>query len=201
MNKLILNGCAALAALALPAVAHAQAAAPAATAAVDPARLTEARKVIDLIMPPASREKTVRTMMNAMMANIAKAMNENPSFGSDKPEMREAMTRSIARMEKEMLDLIAPTMPAMSEAMAHAYARRFTLDQLEQMEAFFRSPAGQAYVANVADIFSDPDVVAWQRDLTQRQMARMPAMMDEILHDAEASAQTGANPAPKPPTK
>lgn len=200
MNKTMMSGCAALAALMAPAMARAQAAAPAAAAVapappVDPARLAEAQKVIDLIMPPASRDQMIKTMMNAMMGNASKVMSESPLFGSDDPKLRAAAERAVARMQKEMIDLITPSMPAMSAAMAHAYARRFTLEQLQQMETFFGSPAGQAYVSHVADIFSDPDVVAWQRDLMQRQMARMPAMLEEMRRDAEAAA--GGSPKAK----
>lgn len=71
--------------------------------------------------------------------------------------------------------------------MARAYARRMSVPELQAAEQFFTSPAGQAYIANSNDFMSDPDIVAVQRDMMQRMMGQLPALMTKMKQDVHAA--------------
>lgn len=155
----------------------------------DAARLVEARKLLDVILPPEARERMFRSMMTAMMANMTKALREDPNLAKVLGDVavQDAFGRAIARQQQTMTDELMTNLPAMFEAMSRAYARRFSVDELRQIGAFFATPAGRAYSTNAAEIMSDPDIAAWQGQLMRKQMALMPAMMDEIKRDVEAT--------------
>jgi len=173
----------------------APAAAPAwATAAPDPARLAEARKLVDVLQPPATRERVFRTKFDAMMKNIIGAARADPTLA--KATGDHATDAAGDKMAADIFDMVAKdvaaNMPALCEAMARAYARRLSLPELQAAEQFFTSPAGQAYIANSNVFMSDPDIVAVQRDMIQRMMGRVPAMMTKMKQDAHAAGQAGA---------
>ena len=56
-------------------------------------------------------------------------------------------------------------------AVENAYARRFTVSQLNEIKAFFLTPTGQIYGEQSQTLMTDPDVVAWQKDLAARSVA------------------------------
>ncbi len=88
-------------------------------------------------------------------------------------------------MEIGTQDLVAH-LPTMLDAMAKAYARRFTLVQLKEMSVFFATPTGQAYLMQAPTIMSDPDVGVWMNQLMTRSMHRLPEQMAKLKADIEA---------------
>ncbi len=46
----------------------------------DAARLALARQVIDQIMPPATREAMIQSMLTPLQANIRQGLEQSPSF-------------------------------------------------------------------------------------------------------------------------
>ena len=153
-----------------------QAAAPPTAEAVDPERLAAARALIDVIMPPATREQLIVGMMMPMMANLRRGFSDNPQFatsmGSD-PRVKAMFDEFMAQQETRSTTLMREALPGMFPAMANAYARRFDLRQLRDIRTFFETPSGRAYMAAAFTIMSDPDVAAWQRDVMARSMATM----------------------------
>lgn len=84
--------------------------------------------------------------------------------------------------------LIARLMPAdRRDAMARAYARGFTLEQLSAISGFYDMPAGHAYAELAPTIMADPDVLAAQRAMMTEAMAgmqqRIAAMAAELAAD------------------
>src|SRR3546814_2282127 len=49
--------------------------------------------------------------------------------------------------------------PPMREGMAKAYARKFTADQLGELNGFFATPTGQAYASEWMAAQADPEVM------------------------------------------
>jgi hypothetical protein len=180
-----------LAALLLPMPVAAQVAAPAPVpvSAPDPSRVVVARRLMDQIMPPATRDQMMRSMMGAMSQNMVGALRQNAQLRTSLeklPGAQAVFDRFLQRqMEVGTQDLVA-NLPTMLDAMAKAYARRFTLVQLKEMGVFFATPTGQAYLMQAPTIMSDPDVGVWMNQLMTRSMQRLPEQMAKLKADIEA---------------
>lgn len=184
--------------VALPVVAAAQAtpqAAPPAAAPVDPERLAAARALMDQIMPPATRDQMVASIMASMMQAMTQPLRQDPTLVAafeKEPRARPIFDRFLQRQQDLGLELLKTSLPSMLDAMAHAYARRFTLPQLHEMAVFFATPTGQAYLAQAPTVMSDPDVSAWMGNLMQSQMKRMPAEVGKLTAELKALDDKGA---------
>jgi hypothetical protein len=62
-------------------------------------------------------------------------------------------------------------MPGMFAIMERAYARRFTVAQLDEITAFFSTPTGRLYMDESMKMPADPELLGWQRRLMERSMA------------------------------
>jgi hypothetical protein len=162
--------------------------APVTAAAPEPARLVAAHALIDRIMPAAQRDSMVEQMVRPMMENMRGAVLSGPKFEAAKAENPKLVATIEAFMKDEFEHSIVTmkaSMPAMFDAMARAYARRFTLDQLKAIDAFFQTPAGQAYVTLAPTVMVDPDFLAVQRSMMtdamtgmQQRLAALSAKID-----------------------
>jgi hypothetical protein len=72
-------------------------------------------------------------------------------------QQREDQITSIIKpqISEALHDLEAP----MRDGMAHAYARKFSSDQLTQMNGFFATPAGTAFASEWMALQADPEVM------------------------------------------
>ncbi|MBX3594931.1 DUF2059 domain-containing protein [Sphingomonas sp.] len=162
---------------------------PAATAAdADAAaRLTTARAIVELSMPESQRDAMFGQMMDAMMANMLGGMMKgDPKLAAtlrENPEAARVFAAFVARQKQLSLADLKQTTPEMIEAIAQAYARRFTLAELTQIEAFVRTDAGARFVQAGPTLFSDPAIAAWQRGIAEKAQARMPAEINRLLTD------------------
>ena len=175
--------CAAL--LPLPVVAQTGAPTAPAAAPVDSARLAEARKLLDEIMPPEKREKMVDDIINPMMANMRDAIAASPEMAKlfrDRPAARQEMLDFVKGEADRSLKIAHETLPDLFDAMAIAYARQFTVEQLVDMERFFESPTGRVYVDRIPAVLSDPAITTAQR-------AMMEKALDGFQDRAKAMAQ------------
>ena len=163
-----------------------------AAADVDPARLAVARRVIDTIMPPATREQMMSAMLTPMMANLRQGMSQNPDFakmmGSD-PQVAAAFERYMQRQQNRSIEMIRASLPQMAVAMSRAYARRFDVAQLEEIERFFKTPTGRAYMQASMTIMSDPDVSGWQRTMMNDAMSHVQQDTAEFVKEITAIKQ------------
>lgn len=174
-------------ALALAAPVAAQAA-PAPTAAPDPAKLAAARALIDVVMPPEARDGMVDAMLRPMMANLQQGLMSNPMFQKDMadPKRRAVFDRFLAQRNEATLAKLRAGLPGMFTAMERAYARRFTIEQMADAQAFFATPSGRAYMREGMTIMSDPDVQAWQRTLMQDAMGDMRGEIAQLIAELAA---------------
>jgi hypothetical protein len=177
---------------ALPVTAAAQTVAPMAAspvAAPAPANLAAATAVVDLIMPAASRDQMMDQMMAAMMQGMVGAMTQSPQLQAafeKEPRARAIFEKSLARQQAETLADVKAQMPGMLTAMSRAYARMFSLAELDDMKRFFASPTGMTYVRKAPGIMSDPDVVAWSRTMIDRAVAKAPAQAKALADEIAA---------------
>jgi len=182
----------AIAAALLTPAAQAATPAPAATEAVDPARLAAAKRALEALMPPEKRAAMFDTMLGPMMANIQESVFSSPSIKDSldrDPKVMAALQQFIGKQQERTGQLLRATLPDMFAAMERAYARRFTVDQLNEVAAFFTTPTGRFYMDQSMTIMSDPDVLAWQRGLMQQAMAHTEQDMKAL--QAEIAAEAG----------
>lgn len=161
-------------------------------AAPEPARLAAAQALIEQIMPADRREAMIEQMVRPMLANAREAMANAPMFADmarDNPKLASSMN---GFMDEEFERSIATTkaaMPALFEAMARAYARRFTLDQMRDIGNFFQTPSGRVYVETAPTIMADPDVMAAQRAMMTQTMSGMQERMAKLVETLAAEAK------------
>ncbi|WP_404336070.1 DUF2059 domain-containing protein [Sphingomonas sp. MMS12-HWE2-04] len=168
-----------------------QTAPTAAATAPDPARLAAAQAVIARLMPADRRDAMVDQMIRPMIENMRSSMLESPMFKeiAADPKVSGTFDKFINGQLDRTVALTKELMPAMLDAMARAYARRFTLDQLAAIGAFYDTPAGRAYAELAPTIMADPDVLAAQRAMMTRAMAdaqqRIAAMVAELADEKQ----------------
>jgi hypothetical protein len=129
--------------LAVPALAQAPA----------EATVKAATTVVDLANPPARAKAGLDAQLKEMRAGAAiRAMlGNNPRFKAEAAKNQPAFNSAIARMGALQADSLGPILTEMQAAsrktMIDAYARAFTQAELEQIAAFYRTPAGQKLIA------------------------------------------------------
>jgi hypothetical protein len=80
-----------------------------------------------------------------------------PALIQDRPEIE----RDYDAMAASTVDVYAPYRKAMLDSVAALYAATFSVDELRQIEAFYRTPAGQKLLEKA------PGIVQQSEDLVQ----------------------------------
>jgi len=166
--------------------------APPPVTAPDPARLAAAQALIERIMPADKRDAMVEQMVRPMLDNAREAMSNAPMFADmarDNPKLASAMNGFMNEEFERSIATTKAAMPAMLDAMARAYARRFTLEQMRDVDDFFQTPSGRAYIETAPTIMSDPDVQAAQRAMMNQTMAGMQERMAKLVETLRAEAK------------
>ncbi|WP_315759818.1 DUF2059 domain-containing protein [Sphingomonas sp. Y38-1Y] len=160
-------------------------------AAFDPARLAAARAVVEQFLPEAERDRMVDAMLEPIHANTMDAILSSaeltPVFEKD-PTFKTRFRAFMNDEQKRSMALLKTSMPELSDAIAKAYARRFTEAQLKEIGAFFATPTGRAYVGQSMTIMSDPDVQAAQRTMMTQSMQGMQTRIAAFVRDAATAA-------------
>jgi len=182
----------------MPVGAIAQSSAPTDVAAgVDPARIETARKMLNRMLAPEKRVAMVETIIRPMMANMRQSFEQSPEFKklfAANPEARKQMLAFIDQETERSLRIARDSMPAMYDAMAIAYARQFTPEQLADIERFYESPTGRVFLDRTPAVMSDPALMAAQRAMMQKALDglqdRAKAMAQKL---EQASAKGGSS--------
>ena len=174
-----------LALVAAPTGAAAQETAPVTQPAAD--QLAAAQRLMETMMPAEQRDAMIEKMISSLMANLIGGVKQG--MGADKHLDGSAagpiFDRFIARQEQLSIAQMQAEMPRMIDAMSRAYARRFSVAQLDEMHAFFRTPTGQLYVRESMNIMADPDVAAWQREAMAKSMEKLPEELKKLTKELE----------------
>jgi len=175
---------------ALPSVAQDPAPAQApAVAEPSPANLAIAREFVDITMPPESRQAMMQQMTDAMFAQARDGLSRAAGDLSD-PTLQHAWNRYLERARTATRELDNESMPAIIEAIARAYARMFSHDELVQIRAFASTPAGRRYFLHSPDLLSDPDVAEASRAYHARLFPILEAVTAEVQREIEAAPQS-----------
>ncbi|MET0307823.1 MAG: DUF2059 domain-containing protein [Sphingomonas sp.] len=190
--------------------------APAAPA-LDPARLSAARNVVGRLLPQGIYKRILGTTMNSMMDSMMGSMGKLPvreivrmtgiseadanSLGEGTmdevmeiydPHWQERMQLTMHAVIDAMSDMMVSMEPKVRDALGRAYAREFTLAELQDMDRFFASPTGARYAGKSMELFMDPEMMKTMTEAMPEIMKQMPAIM--------AKAMSATKDLPKPRT-
>lgn len=127
----------------------------AAPQAEDAAKLAEAGAIINIMFPPATRAE----MMDKMLTDLTGPMRQTmPIDGITDPGLKALFKEYLDNILDAERPLIARHLPAITEAMAIAYAHQFSLAELKDIHAFALSPSGRDYFSHVMTVVGDPAV-------------------------------------------
>lgn len=175
----------------------------AATAAtVDPARLAAARRVVGKLMPEGVYAEMFRGTFSTLMDTMMGSVDEMPledvmrlggldqeqarALGPAKigeimaiydPHWKERMKAMMDALTEMLAGMMTEYEPKMREAMSLTYAREYSLEDLNEMDRFFATPAGGRYAARSLMLFMSPELMASMQDMMPEMMKRMPDMM------------------------
>lgn len=96
------------------------------------------------------------------------------------PYFQQRMQITMHVMGEEMGKLMTEIEPEVRDALAHAYARRFTVVQLGELDRFFATPTGRAYAADSMTLMMSPDMMQAMQGFLPRMIKAMPAMMVRV---------------------
>ena len=192
--------------LAVPGAALAETSAPAADAveAVDPARLETARITVEHVFPPGTYARLMDKSLDLVTGSIMDSLTAMPvrelaalgGMSEDQlselgegtmeeimaihdPVYRERMERSMRVMMGEMGVLMGQFEPEIREGLSRAYARRFTADELDELNRFFATPTGGAYARDSMMLFMDPEIMESMQAFMPEVMKQMPAIIEK----------------------
>lgn len=197
--------CMGLFALASPALAAPEGPAAATTkadAAVDPARLAAARRTVDYVFPTGTYARMLNGTMDKMMDSMMDSMMKMPVrdlagiSGVDAsklgpgttaqimeiydPVYRERMRVTTHAMMGEMSTLMTRFEPDIREGLSHAYAAKYDVRQLGELNAFFATPTGRQYAADSYLIMMSPEVMSKMQAFVPELMKQMPAIVEKV---------------------
>lgn len=177
------------------------------TAAPDPARLAVAQKVVSKLVPEGVYLRMMRDaypqMMDAMIAQMSGISADQLGEGKGKtleqaaaekdPAFRERLKIMTRVMGEEMGKLMDKLEPRVRAALGKSFARRFTLQQLNDLDGFFATPSGTAFAKDYLLTFMDPEMMQEMSAAAPEMMRAMPAIMERVEKET-----AHLPPAPKP---
>lgn len=172
----------------------------------DSARLEAAAGTIDHLFPLGTYERMMRgtmdKVMDSMLSSIgamtlddltgANAVKQDavPEEGAPQtladysraadPHFDERMRISSRVMMDEMVTLMTSMEPEIREALTKIYARKFTVDQLNEMNSFFATDTGAAFARDYMMVFVDPEMMESMMGLVPEMMRAMPDIMQKV---------------------
>jgi len=183
-------------------------------APIDPQRLAASKQVIDQVWPLGTYQRIMHAVMDQMVNGTMASMYDMPiddfakglktntpdkatgktlrqALAEEDPYFEERMRRSMKVMTDEMTAMMNEVEPDVRVALANAYARRFTVAQLDDLHTFFQTPTGQIYAHESMMLMMGPDMMKAMQAFAPKMIQRMPAII------AKVEAATKDLPPPK----
>lgn len=139
---------------ALLVVSSSVAAATPTPSSTEAAKLTQARAIIGVILPPSQQDAMFAKLQSDL---IAQMMPTRPGWMQD-PGITKILDDFLSEAMAKQRVVFKKHLPDQVDAMAHAYSRRFSLAELQQINAFAQTPAGHHYLSESLAIVGDPAV-------------------------------------------
>ena len=188
---------------------------------IDAQRLAAARTTVDQVWPIGTYERMMRGAMDQQTEQMTDAMFDMrlgdvvPEGADGKPlkigeanrTMRETMAEADPHFEErmkitnrlimnEMIPLMNRLEPGIREGLARAYARKFTGDQLGEMNRFFATATGGLYARESMAMWMDPEIASAIDRFMPEMVKEMPRIMDQVK-----AATAHLPPPPAPPAR
>lgn len=176
----------------------------------DPVRLEAAQVTVAHIFPSGTYARIMKRTMDGVMGTMMDSfgdllLRDLAAVGGKSPDELEKMGEGTLKemmeildpaydqrmrltmqvMSQEMTTLMTQFEPSFQDGLARAYAKRFTVAQLNELNSFFSTPTGQAYAAESMVIMTDPEVMKKMTEIMPAMMKQMPAITQK-LKDAMA---------------
>ncbi|AUW60089.1 hypothetical protein C1T17_04995 [Sphingobium sp. SCG-1] len=180
-------------------------------APVNPALLAKARPVAAIILPDGTMERMMGPMMQKIMGPMMDSITEMPvrellkAGGMDAVEadklnpatINEIMAIMDPNFRKRMDIMTNSMMPAigqfmgrfepdMREGMAEAFASRYDAAELDQINAFMKTPAGAKFGSGFMELATDPHYIGKVQTMIPAMMQAMPEIMKKSMAQMEA---------------
>ena len=169
------------------------------------ARLAAAEVTVDYLFPLGTYERMMKGTMDQMLDSIISQTFDRPmaetmkGYGMDQgaveelgdasindmmkqrdPYFEERLKISTKVMTNEMVDLMTAMEPALRKALANIYARKFTAQQLAEMNDFFATDTGRAFARDYMMVFVDPEMMQSMMSFVPAMMQAMPAITKKV---------------------
>ena len=148
---------------------------------LDPVAIDLAPQLLEIIAPPTARQNKLAERFK-FIAEQARASYATQTSAGD-PKFSALVDKSMDEMWQQMVVVMGRHIPAYYNAMARAYARKFSVSELHEILTFARAPAGLKFLQNGNLIVQDADVVAVQ----QQMMVDMTDGLPELRKKTDAS--------------
>jgi len=156
------------------------------------AKLAEAHAIIGVMFPESQRD----SMYRKLQADVLKQMMPPREKWMQQPGVKEIFDEFIAQATAKQRVVLEKYLPLQMDAMALAYARRFSLAELKEIDAFAHSPAGGHYLVESVTILGDPDVAkvntALVADVRAVTSAITPAFKQRLVEYVKAHPDLAA---------
>jgi len=167
-------------------------------AAIDPESLAVAREIVLAFWPDGTMSQVMNSMSGMQSGMMSEMMNKTPEdlgvsdaegtngktlgeLAREKdPYFEERLKISNRVMTEEMGKVMAGMEPQLREAIALIYTRRFSRAQLNDILAFFRTPSGKNYAAQLIPMMSDPAYLQAMSAMMPKIMQAMPAIVEKV---------------------
>ncbi len=185
-----------------PAMAAEPDSAAQAEAPVDPARLVAARQTVDYVFPAGTYARIMNATMDKIMDSVMDSVGKMPikdlagMSGVDTsklssasladimaiydPHYKERMTLTTQTMMGEMTTMMTEFEPEIRDGLTHAYAAKFDVKQLGELNTFFATPTGSEYAADSYMIMMSPEVMDKMQAFMPKMMKQMPAIVEKV---------------------
>lgn len=179
-----------------------------------PERLAAAERVVDRIWPVGTFRRVMDSTIDSTMAMVTgagEAMAETAWIPEDNSKdarraQHEARTgrplsgtsegdaaatasseeaeAGVRRMTEAMIPIFERIEPPIRAAIARIYARRYSLSELGELDAFFATPTGARYAEDSLTLMNDPEMV---QTMASMMGELMPAIMGAAMDQATAA--------------
>lgn len=156
--------------------------APAAAKPDDPAKLVEARAIVEIIAPTADRVKTLNTLLPKLEAQFRPKLP--PEVSSD-PGLVAILDSASNDFMQQARAVLLKHLPEMADADAIAYTHEFSLAELKAIHAFAETPTGHHYFSRLAFLLADPAMAkanaALIADIHDLAKAQAPQLKEKLI--------------------
>ncbi len=138
-------------------------------------------KIVAAAFPESQRLEILGGMMDALTSQMTSTFDNM----GDK-EMQAITEKHLGIMRGDIMADLRANSGGMFDAIAVAYARGFSLQELQDIERFVTTPSGAAYVQRSPKLLNDPAVAEWNTAYFKRVMGIVEVRKRALIEDLSA---------------